>query len=381
MTVWSLGLALLWVIFLLAEQVLLRRARKAVPFRVLVTGTRGKSSLVRLLVAGARAAEPSTWGKITGDLPTLLCPEGDRLINRRGPACVGEQARLLMTCRKRNVRCLVVEAMTISPELMKAEAQLMAPSVVALVNVRDDHQETLGPDAGLQRKAYLDSLPAGVRWVSHDSGLPENGDCGVRVRRERSSSPSETDWMIGLDPLQRELAELADDVLAVLGWSTSESRTAVAAAALQIRNTPRTLVGRGREFTFLDGFSANDPESLERLWGAWRSASTTNRTWSVLMSTRADRPLRTSRFCEWVSGRNDVDRVYVSGSHRQAASMLLRRRGVDVVDVGESPRHWGFFEHDDEGDRETGLGVLVGVGNAKGLGLQMRSLTAGGGDS
>jgi hypothetical protein len=264
LTPWALGFALAWVTFLLTEQYFLRRARAAVPTRILVTGTRGKSSLVRILVAGARVTEPSAWGKITGDVPTLLCPDGDRQIVRRGPARLGEQAAILRQCRRHQVRCLVAEAMTISPELMKAETQLLRPAVVALVNVRDDHQETLGEDADLQRQAYLDSLPASGRWVTRDPAL---ASCAVARQAVRSRDPS---LLAGLGSVQRELVLLADDVLAELGWASDAALQAMVAAARPMNNVPRWLVWEQRDFVFLDAFSANDTESLAHLWETWR---------------------------------------------------------------------------------------------------------------
>lgn len=367
LTPWALGFALAWVTFLLAEQYFLRRARAAVPTRILVTGTRGKSSLVRILVAGARVAEPSAWGKITGDVPTLLCPDGDRRIRRRGPARLGEQARILRQCRRHQVRCLVAEAMTISPELMKAEAQLLRPAVVALVNVRDDHQETLGEDRDLQRKAYLDSLPAQSRWVTRDPAL---ASCAVGRQAVRPRDPS---LLAGLSSVQRELVLLADEVLAELGWDSDAALRAMVAVARPMNNVPRWLVWERRDFVFLDAFSANDTESLAHLWESWRRELGANRPWSVILATRADRPLRTRRFCAWLTQRDDVEKVFVTGSHRQAARWLLRRKGIPVEDLGDAAAAMGLREGEIPATvRENGP-VLIGIGNSRGLGLGLRA--------
>lgn len=370
---WALGFALAWIVYLLAEQVLLGRARAAVPYRILVTGTRGKSSLVRILAAGARVTEPSACGKITGDVPTLLSPDGDREIRRRGPARLAEQARLLFRCSRNATRCLVVESMTITPELMKAEANLLRPTVAAIVNVRDDHQETLGADPDLQRKAYLDSLPRGCARVTRDPALAPFVSSYDRSLRQPALSFWGRSWLDGLGPLQRDLVELAADVLAELGWDNERSRQAMAAVARQMDNTPRLLSWQQRDFIFLDGFSANDTESLEHLWGAWREDLESARPWSIVLATRADRPVRTSRFCNWISRRNDVDKVYVTGTHRPAALRTLRRQGVSAIDAGHLPAAMEFRDGDPLSAVRSGHSILVGLGNSRGLGLRLRS--------
>ena len=136
---WFFGMTVALLVYLLAEAALVRRAGKAISHRILVTGTRGKTGLTRLLVAGIRAIEPQTWGKTTGDAPILMLPDGtERPLKRRGPARLHEQMKLLMACRRRGARCLVLESMTISPEAMQAESRLVRPTLTVMTNVRDD---------------------------------------------------------------------------------------------------------------------------------------------------------------------------------------------------------------------------------------------------
>jgi poly-gamma-glutamate synthase PgsB/CapB len=372
---WAVLLTAAWVAFLLIEQRSLRRARESVPVRIMVTGTRGKSSLVRILTAGARVAEPATWGKITGDVPTLLLPGGDEVIRRRAGARLAEQGWLLRKCRRGGVRCLVVEAMTITPELMKAEARLLLPSVIALVNVRDDHQETLGDDPVLQRRAYLDSLPAQSRVVTRDPALVA---CLPRTERAVSGAATDhPDLLAGLAPVQRELVLLADEVLAALGLSSAASLQAMAAAARPMASAPRRVAWQEGEAVLLDAFSANDTESLDALWAGWRGELGAQAPWSVVLATRADRPLRTRRFCAWIAARDDVEAVYVTGSHRHAARALLRKGGVRVHDIDGARRPLTLLGGTVAAPADGKRTVLVGIGNARGLGLALRAGNAG----
>src|SRR5438132_333371 len=72
-----------------------RRHLRAVPVRIHVAGTRGKSTTTRLIAAGLRAGGRRVLAKTTGAQPRLILPNGSEEIwPRRGPASVREQARL-----------------------------------------------------------------------------------------------------------------------------------------------------------------------------------------------------------------------------------------------------------------------------------------------
>lgn len=367
---WLLGITIAFVAWLLVEAAMLGHARRSIPCRIVVTGTRGKSSLVRILAAGIRTIEPATWGKITGDAPLLLLPDGTTpRLRRRGPARLHEQAHLLVRCRRHGVRCLVLEAMTITPEAMIAEMRLVRPTLVVVPNVRDDHRETLGSAADAQRAAYLDSIPAGCRWVTLDPGLTAFAERQGRPPLSVSGAPVAAADAGGGHEVVRELLATAEAVLEELGWDTPAASAAMAAAAAEMSFAPGQVRFLGREVRLLDAFSANDPESLDRLWNGWRRELADAAPWSVLLATRADRPLRTRQFCDWLTACPDAGTVFVAGSHRGAAARLLRRQGVRVRDLVSDP----VTPVAATATEDLGGGILVGMGNAHGLGLRLRA--------
>jgi len=369
---WIVGITIGFLAFLLVEAAILRHARRGIPCRIVVTGTRGKSSLVRLLVAGIRATEPSTWGKITGDAPLLLLPDGmESVLARRGPARVHEQARLLITCRRQGVRCLVLESMTISPEAMLAEMRLVDPTLVVVTNVRDDHRETLGDDPDGQRTAYLAALPESCRWLTPDADLlafaARSGRCRASlVGLTTAEQQDDRDR----NSVASEMLATAEAVLTELGWNTESARQAMKAVAADLVPPPRKVPFLGHEVRLLDAFSANDLQSLAQLWAGWRRDLRDEQPWSVLLSTRADRPLRTRQFCHWLAGRPDVGTIHVAGNHRWTAARLLRQKGVAVRELNSDPMAavagTGAAGPGDQG-------VLVGMGNAQGVGLCLRA--------
>ena len=68
----------------------------AIPLRIHVNGTRGKSSVTRLIAAGLREGGLRTFAKTTGTAPRVIDEDGkDRIIHRLRLPSIGEQVRLL----------------------------------------------------------------------------------------------------------------------------------------------------------------------------------------------------------------------------------------------------------------------------------------------
>ena len=86
----------LWLGYLTVEAFRLRRWQGAIPLRVAVTGTRGKSTVVRLLAAVLREDGWKVLAKTTGSEASLILPDGsERTLRRRGRPSILEQVRLL----------------------------------------------------------------------------------------------------------------------------------------------------------------------------------------------------------------------------------------------------------------------------------------------
>ncbi len=111
-----------------------------------MTGTRGKSSVVRLLTAALREDGFTVLAKTTGSRPMHLLPDGnEEVIPRRGPASIVENKNLLKMGATLGVRALVAEMMSIHPENIFTEsAYFIRPHVLVVTNVRPDHVAQMG---------------------------------------------------------------------------------------------------------------------------------------------------------------------------------------------------------------------------------------------
>ena len=123
------------------------RSLKSIPLRIHVNGTRGKSSVTRLVAAGLREGGLKTFAKTTGTAPRVIDPEGkDRIIHRLRLPSIGEQVRLLRYFATEKPDAVVMECMAVQPQYQWiAEHQMIKAHIGVITNVRPDHLEEMGP--------------------------------------------------------------------------------------------------------------------------------------------------------------------------------------------------------------------------------------------
>src|SRR5713226_629408 len=86
-----------------------RRNLRAIPVRIHVAGTRGKSTTTRLIAAGLGAGGLRVVAKTTGTEPRLIRPDGSEAAwPRRGPPSVREQTRFFAEAMRLRADAAVV---------------------------------------------------------------------------------------------------------------------------------------------------------------------------------------------------------------------------------------------------------------------------------
>jgi poly-gamma-glutamate synthase PgsB/CapB len=316
------------LLLLLARGIRLRAALARVPVRMHVGGTRGKSSVCRLIASGLRAAGIRTLAKTTGADPLLLLPDGSvRPWLRLGPASIGEQRRFALLASRMRVQATVLECMAIRSDLVRAsERDLVRATVAVITNIRPDH---------------LEDLPSIEAIAESCLGLvPEHG---VLVASEDALSA----------PLRTCAAKLGTAILAVptAGLSANEANRAIARAACEAAGVPlprlesedaasdpgafalSDLELQGKRFRFANAFACNDTVSLDLLW---RQHATEAAPAVALLNHRGDRPLRSLQFLDYFAGLPQRPRLLLLGSTfwlRRAA----RRRGLEVRALSSLP--------------------------------------------
>jgi len=231
--IWLLAacLAVLFLLFL-AERIGLEKRRRAIRLRVAVTGTRGKSSVTRLVASVLREAGYKTLAKTTGSKPMLILPDGtEKDIQRAGRPSILEQKKILKLAARMGVEAIVCEMMSIKPECLRAESrQFLRPHVLLITNVRLDHVEDMGGTKPAIAKSMAEAVSGGSTvLVPEEECYPAFLEAAERVGASVeliSRPPSQTNSTGGGAGSRLEFEENQNLALAVADFLKVDRETA-----------------------------------------------------------------------------------------------------------------------------------------------------------
>lgn len=261
--------------------------------RVLVTGSRGKSSIVRLLHTAFGDAGLTAYARITGVVPRELGPDGSRTISRPAGAHVGEMHWWLKQLPV-TTQAIVMENSAITPDLQDLAGRWLRPDVTVLSNTLPDHQEAWGPSSASAAEVLARGIPSGGQVMMPDS-LEDDEHLQVLLRQRRCktlfAAPAP-----GILPMYRA-ANLG------LALATAEFLGLAAEPALQAM---LSVPGDDYDFRIIEhtgamlamAFSVNDITSTRALF---KSLQWTEQETRLVYNHRADRPARLKSFMGWLN--------------------------------------------------------------------------------
>ena len=302
-------LTLVIVIHLVWEIIQHRRRLQAIKYRIHVNGTRGKSSVSRLIAAGLRAGGLVTVCKTTGTMARFIAPDGsEEPIIRIGRTNVIEQVKVVKAAAKYRPEALVIECMAVQPLLQSlCELKLVRSTHGVCVNARADHLDVMGPT---ERDVAL--ALAGTMTVKGQFFTPEKKHLAVfqMAAKDRRSE------LIYIDDQQIEA--ISDEAMSHFRYSEYKSNVALALKVCEACGVAKdvALAGmweatpdpgaltvfsieyQGKTITLTNGFAANDPESTETLWRKIISENPTVDAVVGLVNCRVDRGDRSRQMAE-----------------------------------------------------------------------------------
>ena len=283
----------LWMLCLLYEAKQANRARSRIKHIVHVNGTRGKSSVSRLIEAGLRAGGVRVFCKTTGTDPMTIDVSGrEEPITRRAPANIREQIGILCRAAAQNAEVLVVECMAIHPELQyAAQHKILKADIGVITNVRRDHTDVMGETLGEIAGALSNTVPEGGTLFTAERE-PRQAEI-LRAAAQRLGTQFIQVLADGSEP-DFDFAENIALALCVCEYLGIPRETALMGMRHYHRDPYALSVHRWGHSIFINGFSINDVQSICMVWDkVCRERELENKKLILLVNNRGDRGSRT----------------------------------------------------------------------------------------
>ena len=381
MVIWF-GLGLVLGVLIL-ERRALERYRERVLLRIHVHGTRGKSGIVRALAARLRERGWIVLAKTTGDAPEYIRPDGQvEPIRRRGPARIQEHVQALRRATREGAQVLVVEGMALQPETIYQSEQMLQATHAVVCNVRPDHAETMGSGrTGVLSAMHMMFPRHGVLYFGDEAGTR----CLKRLAQE-SAVPYVVAHGNRLDRGEAIVEAMLADIDTRYGDSVVQSTPI--GADHRSQSPPVAEGGHvvhrfsrdGVDVEFIDLLSANDVTSVRLIWQSLAVGPQPGRLSVALFASRADRPLRTRAFVDWLCTEASFDLIMFAGDHAGYAHWRARTGPRRRIGGHLGPMTWPWAGPDRElrglveaaRRRQASRLTIVGMGNAHGAGSRWR---------
>ncbi len=359
-----------------------RRRLEKIPIRIHVNGTRGKSSVSRLIAAGLRAGNIRTCCKTTGTLPRMILPDGTEYpVFRPSKANVIEQIRIVDTAVEFGAEALVIECMALIPYLQwLCESKLVRATHGVITNAREDHLDVMGPTERDVAKALAGMIPVGGKFFTAEH---DHLDFFSYVAQDRGATliPTTEEDVARITPLDLSgfrYVEHAENVALALRvcQDLGVDRHVALLGMRDSKPDPGAMTAYelhffGRDINFVNGFAANDPESTERIWrmALERYGQVERRI--AIFNLRSDRPDRSDQLGRVVAAWPQPDHYLLIGSGTYIFARAATRAGIDPMKMtfAEDRRVDEIFELIVE---LSGSGSLaMGMANIGGIGLDV----------
>ena len=351
-----------------------------IPIRIHINGTRGKSSVTRLIGAGLREAKINTITKVTGTFPRLILANGkETIIRRKAGANILEQLNIIKYAAKKNADALVIECMALQPVFQKiTEEQMVRATIGVITNIRLDHLDVMGPTIKEVGEALSETIPKnGILFTSEDKHIKFlQKKCQIKnaeFNRAVASSISDEE-MQGFNYMEhKDNVALAIAICKHLGV---DKKTALKGMKKMIPDegvlVKNTVVINDKTINFYNAFAANDPESSSMIWNTI-SSTVKEEQMVFLLTIRHDRQSRAIQLITLASTLN-YDLVVLIGETTDVIEDKALSLGIPkeklVNEAWDTPEKI----YNGLGNVVKENAVIVGIGNMGAMGAEVSQL-------
>ncbi len=342
----------------LAEKHFLNHNSAGLKNRIIVNGTRGKSTITRLLIAAFLEAGIKTVGKTTGSEARIISfrqkagklewLEQEMLRPPEGPNI--KEARLLVRLAgEMKAEALITECLAVEPGLQEVFArQYIGANVTVITNVLRDHMEVLGPGledaaeafaATIPRKGLVVTLPGPFTDFFRETAEKKSSRLEIAQREELPAGFSnQFNYTVFPDALTVALKTalclgIKKDV-ALRGMLKTPADPGTLALMKLVREGEEARV----ENPFIKAFAANDPASALAAWDHYAVSGLDLKGGVIIMNCRKDRVERTKDFARLVLPRLEGEFLVLTGTGGK--SFFKNKKALpfkEIIDLENMP--------------------------------------------
>ncbi len=375
-------LLIIVLLFLFIEFQIHVRNLKSIPIRIHVNGTRGKSSVTRLIAGAMREHGIKTYAKTTGTLPRMIMEDGREypIYRPSGPNII-EQLRIISLAAHNRAAALVVECMALQPILQSiTELKFVRATHGVITNSRADHLDVMGPTEKDVTQAILGTTPCCGTLFTAESDYADEFESACRDRKST---------LYRIEP--GDITSISDEEMSGFSYVEHKENVALVLKVCEPFGIPREVALQGmwraqpdpgamrefeidffgRKIIFVNGFAANDPESSEQIWRMALEKHKHVKRRLMVLNARADRPDRSRQLGEVLGNWPQADRYILIGS---GVYVLFRKAVSSGVDASkfiyaEGMKVDRIFEQIMGASGRSAM--VTGIGNIGGPGLEL----------
>ncbi|MED7818606.1 MULTISPECIES: poly-gamma-glutamate synthase PgsB [unclassified Francisella] len=382
-----IGVFVILCFYLIIENIIHNISIKSIPIRIHVNGTRGKSSVARLIAAGVRAGGYTTVAKTTGTLARYIDVDGSETpVFRIGFSNIAEQVKIMFKAKRAKADAIIIECMALQPLLQSlCELKLIKATHGVLTNARPDHLDVMGPTERDVAKALAGTVPINSKYFTAEDVYLDFFEYACKDRGSQLIAATVDD-----------AEKISDEEINKFVYSEFKINVALALKVTDDLGIPRDVALKGMweatpdpgamteynfnikdsEMNFANAFAANDPVSTKMLWDKLYDKYRECQKKVLVVNCRADREDRSKQIAEAILGWEKPDLVtligtgtdvFVSFYKKYAKSLGIKPEQVIIC---EDMKPLQILEKIYSTQKAESY-MLVGVGNIKDIGMDL----------
>ncbi|MCK4357446.1 MAG: poly-gamma-glutamate synthase PgsB [Candidatus Cloacimonetes bacterium] len=311
---------IIFILYAVFEYKQHQKFRNKIPLVIHINGTRGKSSVTRLIAAGLQAGNIRTIAKTTGSAPRIILENGNEIpIVRYFGANIKEQLKIFRFASRRNIDALVLECMAINPEYQWITEQKMTKSDIGVItNIRLDHLDLMGPGIKNVAKSLCNTLPKNGKAFTCEQKLfpfmkKVSDRQNIDLQFVESNNTTDEDMKVFPYIEHKENVALALEVCDSCGVKKEIALNGMKKVNPDIGATQLFILKKdNKEIYFAHSFAANDPESTTFVMQYIKNLHKDIEFTGIVLNTRADRMFRSKQLIRMLN-TIQFDMMYLIG--------------------------------------------------------------------